>query len=150
MTISSTRIKHEILNGNLLNANKLLGRNYNLNGKVVKGLQLGRKLGFPTANINYTNQGKVIPKNGVYYTKTIINEKEYLSVTNIGIKPSVQDSNMVSIETHILDFNESIYDQSISILFIDRIRDEIKFNNLNDLIDQITNDIKKVRELECL
>ena len=150
LTISSTRIKQEILNGNLLNANKLLGRNYNLNGKVVKGLQLGRKLGFPTANINYTNQGKVIPKNGVYSTKTIINEKEYLSVTNIGIKPSVQDSNMVSIETHILDFNESIYDQSISILFIDRIRNEIKFNNLNDLIDQITNDIKKVRELECL
>jgi len=149
-TISSTRIKEEILEGNISIANKLLGRKYNINGKVVKGLQLGRKLGFPTANINYLKQGKVIPKNGVYYTKTKIKNKEYLSVTNIGIKPSVQNSEIVSIETHILNFKETIYNQTISILFIDRIRDEIKFNHLHDLMDQISYDIKKVRELDCL
>jgi len=149
-TISSTRIKEEILEGNITSANKLLGRNYNLNGKVVKGLQLGRKLGFPTANLNCLNQQKLIPKNGVYYTKTNVNKKEYLSVTNIGTKPSVQNSNLVSIETHILDFNQSIYHQTLSIKFIDRIRNEIKFNHIEDLIEQITKDIIVVRKLDCL
>jgi len=149
-TISSTRIKEEILEGNITSANKLLGRNYNLNGKVVKGLQLGRKLGFPTANLNCLNQQKLIPKNGVYYTKTNVNKKEYLSVTNIGKKPSVQNSNLVSIETHILDFDQSIYHQTLSIKFIDRIRNEIKFNHIEDLIEQITKDIIVVRKLDCL
>jgi len=149
-TISSTRIKEEILEGNITSANKLLGRNYNLNGKVVKGLQLGRKLGFPTANLNCLNQQKLIPKNGVYYTKTNVNKKEYLSVTNIGTKPSVQNSNLVSIETHILDFDQSIYHQTLSIKFIDRIRNEIKFNHIEDLIEQITKDIIVVRKLDCL
>jgi riboflavin kinase/FMN adenylyltransferase len=149
-TISSTRIKEEILEGNITSANKLLGRNYNLNGKVVKGLQLGRKLGFPTANLNCLNQQKLIPKNGVYYTKTNVNKKEYLSVTNIGTKPSVQNSNLVSIETHILDFDQSIYHQTLSIKFIDRIRNEIKFNHIEELIEQITKDIIVVRKLDCL
>ena len=149
-TISSTRIKEEILEGNIPSANKLLGRNYNLNGKVVKGLQLGRKLGFPTANLNCSNQRKLIPKNGVYYTKTIVNKKEYSSVTNIGTKPSVQNSNIESIETHILDFEQSIYDQTLSIKFIDRIRNEIKFKDIDDLIEQITKDIIWVRKLDSL
>ena len=150
ITISSTRIKEEIVNGNIINANKLLGHPYNISGKVVKGMQLGRKLGFPTANITYDNNEKILPKNGVYYTVTIIKEKKYISITNIGIKPSVQETNCISIETHILDFNQSIYGQNITIVFIDRIRNEIKFNHINDLIDQITKDVSTVRKLNSL
>ena len=150
ITISSTRIKEEIVNGYIINANKLLGHPYNISGKVVKGMQLGRKLGFPTANITYDNNEKILPKNGVYYTVTIIKEKKYISITNIGIKPSVQETNCISIETHILDFNQSIYGQNITIVFIDRIRNEIKFNHINDLIDQITKDISTVRKLNSL
>ena len=150
ITISSTRIKEEIVNGNIINANKLLGHPYNISGKVVKGMQLGRKLGFPTANITYDNNEKILPENGVYNTVTIIKEKKYNSITNIGIKPSVQESNCISIETHILDFNQSIYGQNITIVFIDRIRNEIKFNHINDLIDQITKDVSTVRKLNSL
>ena len=86
----------------------------------------------------------------MYYTVTIIKEKKYISITNIGIKPSVQESNCISIETHILDFNQSIYGQNITIVFIDRIRNEIKFNHINDLIDQITKDVSTVRKLNSL
>jgi riboflavin kinase/FMN adenylyltransferase len=150
ITISSTRIKEEIVNGNIINANKLLGHPFKISGKVVKGMQLGRKLGFPTANMAYEKNEKILPKNGVYFTLTKIKNTEYVSITNIGIKPSVQESNSISIETHILDFNQSIYGRNISIKFIDRIRDEIKFNHINDLIDQITKDVTTVRKLNSL
>jgi riboflavin kinase/FMN adenylyltransferase len=150
ITISSTRIKEEIVNGHIINANKLLGHPYIINGKVVKGMQLGRKLGFPTANLACNNNDKILPKNGVYYTLTKIKEKEYVSITNIGIKPSVQKSNSISIETYIIDFNQSIYGRNISIKFIDRIRDEIKFNNISDLINQITLDVSHVIKLNSL
>jgi len=150
ITISSTRIKEEIINGHIINANKLLGYPYKINGKVVKGMQLGRKLGFPTANLDYENNKKILPKNGVYYTLTKIKDKEYVSITNIGTKPSVQQSNSISIETHILDFNQSIYGQNISIIFNDRIRNEIKFNHISELIDQITKDVSAVRKLNSL
>ena len=150
ITISSTFIKEEIVNGHIINANKLLGHPYKISGIVVKGMQLGRKLGFPTANMAYDNTEKILPKNGVYYTITKIKDKEYVSITNIGIKPSVQESNCISIETHILDFHQSIYGQNISIIFIDRIRNEIKFNHINDLIDQITKDVSTVRKLNSL
>lgn len=150
ITISSTRIKEEILNGNIINVNKLLGHKFTISGKVVKGMQLGRKLGFPTANIAYDILENIIPKNGVYNTITKIKDIEYASITNIGNKPSVQKSNTISIETHILDFKQSIYGQSISIIFLDRIRDEIKFNQIQNLIDQITKDIEIVRDLNSL
>jgi hypothetical protein len=113
-------------------------------------LQLGRKLGFPTANLACNNNDKILPKNGVYYTLTKIKEKEYVSITNIGIKPSVQKSNSISIETYIIDFNQSIYGRNITIKFIDRIRDEIKFNNISDLINQITLDVSHVIKLNSL
>ena len=125
ITISSTRIKEEIVNGYIINANKLLGHPYD-------------------------NNEKILPKNGVYYTVPIIKEKKYISITHIGIKPSVQESNCISIETHILDFNQSIYGQNITIVFIDRIRNEIKFNHINDLIDQITKDVSTVIKLNSL
>ena len=150
ITISSTRIKEEIQNGRIVQANNLLGHKFSLSGNVVQGMKMGRKLGFPTANVAYEASEKIVPKNGVYYTITKVKDKEYVSVTNIGFKPSVQESNVVSVETHILDYNQSIYDQQITIIFIDRIRDEKKFNHLNDLIDQISKDIEIVRSLNSL
>ena len=150
ITISSTRIKEEIQNGRIVQANNLLGHKFSLSGNVVQGIKMGRKLGFPTANVAYEASEKIVPKNGVYYTITKLKDKEYVSVTNIGFKPSVQESNVVSVETHILDYNQSIYDQQITIIFIDRIRDEKKFNHLNDLIDQISKDIEIVRSLNSL
>ena len=150
ITISSTRIKEEIQNGRIVQANNLLGHKFSLSGNVVQGMKMGRKLGFPTANVAYEASEKIVPKNGVYYTITKLKDKEYVSVTNIGFKPSVQESNVVSVETHILDYNQSIYDQQITIIFIDRIRDEKKFNHLNDLIDQISKDKEIVRSLNSL
>jgi riboflavin kinase/FMN adenylyltransferase len=150
ITISSTRIKEEILNGHILQANNLLGHKFSLTGNVIHGTKMGRKLGFPTANVAYNSSEKIVPKNGVYYTLTKVKNKQYLSVTNIGIKPSVQESNAVTVETHILDYNDSIYDQKITVLFLDRIRDEKKFNHLDDLIDQIKRDIEIVRKLNSL
>jgi riboflavin kinase/FMN adenylyltransferase len=150
ITISSTKIKDEIQNGNILQANNLLGHSFSLSGKVVHGMKMGRKLGFATANVAYNPSEKILPKNGVYYTLTKVKDKQYVSITNIGIKPSVQESNAVSVETHILDFNNSIYDQQITILFLDRIRDEKKFQNLNDLVIQIKRDIEIVRKLNSL
>ena len=150
ITISSTRIKEEIQNGRIVQANNLLGHKFSLSGNVVQGMKMGRKLGFPTANVAYEASEKIVPKNGVYYTITKVKDKKYVSVTNIGFKPSVQESNVVSVETHILDYNQSIYDQQITIIFIDRIRDEKKFNHLNDLIDQISKDIEIVRSLNSL
>ena len=150
ITISSNRIKEEIQNGRIVQANNLLGHKFSLSGNVVQGIKMGRKLGFPTANVAYEASEKIVPKNGVYYTITKLKDKEYVSVTNIGFKPSVQESNVVSVETHILDYIQSIYDQQITIIFIDRIRDEKKFNHLNDLIDQISKDIEIVRSLNSL
>ena len=150
ITISSTRIKEEIQNGRIVQANNLLGHKFSLSGNVVQGMKMGRKLGFPTANVAYEASEKIVPKNGVYYTITKVKDKKYVSVTNIGFKPSVQESNVVSVETHILDYIQSIYDQQITIIFIDRIRDEKKFNHLNDLIDQISKDIEIVRSLNSL
>jgi riboflavin kinase/FMN adenylyltransferase len=150
ITISSTRIKEEILNGHILQANNLLGHKFSLTGNVIHGTKMGRQLGFPTANVAYNSSEKIVPKNGVYYTLTKVKNKQYLSVTNIGIKPSVQESNAVTVETHILDYNDSIYDQKITVLFLDRIRDEKKFNHLDDLIDQIKRDIEIVRKLNSL
>jgi riboflavin kinase/FMN adenylyltransferase len=150
ITISSTVIKEKIQNGHIAQANNFLGHKFSLSGIVIPGMKMGRKLGFPTANLAYDIADKILPKNGVYYTIAKVKGKEYPSVTNIGIKPSVQKSNIVSVETHILDYNQSIYDQQITIVFIDRIRDEKKFNHLDDLINQIKRDIEIVRSLNSL
>ena len=150
ITISSTRIKEEIQKGHIIQANNLLGHKFSLSGNVVQGMKMGRQLGFPTANIAYDASEKILPKNGVYYTLTKLNDKEYISVTNIGVKPSVHESNVMTVETHILDYNQSIYGQPITIIFIERIRDEKKFNHLNDLIDQISKDVEIARKLNRL
>ena len=144
--ISSTRIRKAILKGSLAEANEMLGHTYFLIGKVVSGKSIGNKIGFPTANIKVIHPDKVIPLNGVYFTKTSINGKNFWSMTNIGINPTFGDG-QVSIETNIFDFNDDIYDKDIKISFISRIREEIKFDSPNELVEMLKKDRKTCLEL---
>lgn len=141
--ISSTLIRKLISEGNIKEANKYLGRPYRIKGKVVHGKKRGHELGFPTANINLL-EPFVIPKTGVYHTKAIINDIEYNSLTNIGYNPTFNDEKL-TIETYILNFNEYIYDKEIDVEFINFIRDDIKFNSKEDLIEQMEVDLEYIK-----
>ncbi|MBQ8999490.1 MAG: bifunctional riboflavin kinase/FAD synthetase [Clostridium sp.] len=138
--ISSTTIRKELADGNVRKAFNMLSRPYMLSGKVIDGKKLGRTIGFPTANLEINKQ-KVIPKKGVYYTNVKINEKIFKGITSVGNNPTVNGQEL-TVETYILDFSNDIYGKEINIYFIDRIRDEIKFNNINELIEQLKRDKK--------
>lgn len=134
--ISSTRIRNLLMSGNIKIANFLLNSCFSLSGKVIHGQQLGRQLGFPTANIEYPSEIVKIPF-GVYAA----NVDGKPAVLNWGIRPSVNGTSNPVLEVHIINHNEDLYDKEIKISIIDRIRDEIKFNSLGDLIKQINKDI---------
>lgn len=142
LIVSSTKIRELILDGNLELANLMLDRSYQLSGRVIPGNKIGRTLGFPTANLelldNYT-----LPKYGVYGTKTVINDRTYLSATSVGYNPTFNNDN-IRIECHIINFKEKIYDEIIYVDFIEYLREEIKFDNLDDLKNQIDYDIKNI------
>lgn len=143
-TISSTGIRKFISEGNINKANLFLGRPFTLTGKVVRGNGLGKKFGFPTANLRLEND-IAFPAFGVYYTKCILNNKILYSVTNIGVNPTIGNDN-ASIETHIFDFSQDIYDREIEILFYHKIREEIKFSSIDELIQEVGSDIKKAKK----
>ena len=140
--ISSTYIRTKLLEGNVKKACEMLSRPYMLLGKVVDGKKLGRTIGFPTANLQVKGS-KVIPKKGVYYTNVEINEEIFKGMTSVGNNPTVNGIDL-TIETYILDFNENIYNKEIKLYFIDKIRDEIKFNNIDELVNQLKKDKKYV------
>ena len=137
--VSSTKIRNAILDGNILLANNYLGYNYFFSGNVVKGKQLGRTIGFPTANIEIKEDYKLIPKNGVYIVKSSYKEKVIYGMMNIGTRPTV-DGKDQTIEVNFFNFNEDIYDEKITIELLDFIRDEQKFENLDGLKKQLYND----------
>lgn len=139
--ISSSLIKKEIENGEIEIANNDLGRLYSIDGIVVHGLKNGRTIGYPTANIK-PNYNYVMPKNGVYITKIKVKANVYESFTNIGIHPTISKLNKEIIETHIFNFDEFIYDEYVEVYFIKRIRDEVKFESINDLKEQLDKDKK--------
>ena len=142
--ISSTLIKSTINEGKLDLANQYLGYSYKLKGKVVHGNRMGHKIGFPTANIN-VDINLVIPKFGVYEVLVIKEDKKYKGVMNVGNRPTVSNNLILSYEVHILDFDEDIYDSLLEVEFISFIRDEIKFDNINQLKNQISIDIKSIK-----
>ncbi|WP_298126349.1 bifunctional riboflavin kinase/FAD synthetase [uncultured Clostridium sp.] len=142
--ISSTSIRKELLDGNVKKAFNMLSRPYMLSGKVIDGKKLGRTIGFPTANLEI-NKEKVIPKKGVYYTNVKIDEKTFKGITSVGNNPTVNGQEL-TLETYILNFNEDIYGKEIKVYFIDRIRDEIKFNNMNEVVAQLKKDKKFAEE----
>jgi riboflavin kinase/FMN adenylyltransferase len=117
----------------------LLGYDFYLSGKVVSGKQLGKKIGVPTANINLKN--RILPLSGVFIAKVIIDENEFGGVVNIGLKPTIKDNLKSSVEMHIFDFNDNIYGKTIKIIPKEKLRDEQKFNSIDDLVLQIKKDI---------
>jgi riboflavin kinase/FMN adenylyltransferase len=136
--VSSSVIREALLKGKIEEANKLLGYNYSITGKVVAGKQIGRSLGFPTANIQPGDPHKLIPANGVYAVEVQISDITYSGMLNIGYNPTVNlNPRERSIEVHILDFEEDIYRQQITVIFRSRLRDEKKFDNLKQLTEQM-------------
>lgn len=143
--VSSTAIRQLLNQGDILGASKLLGRNYIMhNMTVTNGHQRGRKLGFPTANLDVSS-GFVIPGNGVYIVRVLYNSRSYQGVANIGSNPTFGDLNR-HIEVHILDFDENIYDKKIDLIFCDRLREEIRFDGSEILIKQIKADVASARK----
>lgn len=137
--VSSTKIRNAILEGNITLANNYLGYNYFFSGIVVKGKQLGRTIGFPTANIKINEDYKLIPKNGVYIVKSNYDKKTIFGLMNIGTRPTVDGTNQ-TIEVFFLDFDKTIYNETLTIEIIEFMRDEQKFDSLNDLKNQINED----------
>ncbi len=142
--VSSTKIRKYLDNGNIKQANKFLGRKYELLGTVVEGLKMGSKLGFPTANIKLDHD-LYLPKYGVYGITCIIDNNPYEGILNIGVTPTVSDNNKIKIETHIFDFDKNIYGENLVIQINQFIRDEIKFSSPEELVKQINIDISKVK-----
>jgi riboflavin kinase/FMN adenylyltransferase len=136
--VSSSKIRHLIAEGNVIKANELLGRPHATIGKVIKGKQLGRTIGFPTVNLDYDKK-YILPKGGVYYTVVEYYNKTYKAITNIGYNPTVEGGKL-SVETYILDFDKQIYGEKIKINYINRIRDEVKFNTIDKLKQQLIKD----------
>lgn len=137
--VSSTKIRNAILEGNSTLAKAYLGYNYFFSGTVVKGKQLGRTIGFPTANIHMEEDYKLIPKNGVYVVKGTCNEESLFGMMNIGTRPTVAGKNQ-TIEVHFFDFDKDIYNQYITLEIVEFIRDEHKFESLDALKNQIQKD----------
>lgn len=137
--VSSSIIRNVISEeGDMKKARKMLTRPFMVGGNIIRGKQLGRKLGFPTVNLNYDKRF-ILPRGGVYYTIVYYKNKPYKGITNVGYNPTVED-NRLSVETNILNFHENIYNQYVNIFFIDRIRDEKKFDSLDELADQLRKD----------
>ena len=134
--ISSSRIREEIQMGHIIKANQLMGRNYFIYGEVVYGRQIGRKIDFPTINI-IPSKKKLIPANGVYITAVLLDGKQYNGITNVGVKPTFDDDNTLSIETHILNFEANVYGKEVKIVFLKEMRKEIKFDSAEALKAQL-------------
>ena len=138
--VSSTVIRNCIAKGEVDQCLMLMGRYYSTRGMVVMGNRLGRTIGFPTSNITIDEE-MVTPSNGVYITYCSYNSIRYPSVTNVGVKPTIDDSNGVkNMETHIFDFNKDIYGKQIRVEFLEKIREEKRFENMDELAAQIKKD----------
>ncbi len=143
--ISSTRIRKEIAEGNMEEANNLLGYSYFLTGPVLHGNEIGRTIGIPTAN-QRPEEFKLLPPKGVYKTMVNVAGKRYQGITNIGINPTVESGMQVKAETHILDYNADIYNEIVQVEFYDFIRPERTFESVEELKAQIEKDIEACRE----
>ena len=143
VTISSTKIRNAILEGDCKKANAYLSANFSITGKVVQGNKIGSSIGYPTANIEIENQWKILPKNGVYAVKILLKNQQYFGMLNLGNRPSISDDSF-AIEVHLFDFNATIYNEELKIEFIQRIRDEQQFSDLEKLKSQL-----KIDAINC-
>ena len=145
--VSSTKIRNALLSGDIQTANLFLTYIYNFEGKVIKGNQIGRRLGFPTANIQPSDPLKLIPAMGIYAVHVAIGHEIRGGMMSIGKRPTVEDTEQITIEVHVFDWSEDLYDQSIRIYIVEKMRDEEKYNSLDDLKQQLILDEKQAREL---
>lgn len=146
--VSSTRIREFLMMGDLDIANNYLGYEYFISGNVVEGNQIGRKMGFPTANIKIPEPYKQVPKDGVYAVRVKLNGDSYFGMLNIGSRPTIETQPKIkNIEVHILGFNQKIYNQTITVSFVKRIRDEKRFNGIEELTKQLSLDKIEISEI---
>jgi len=139
--VSSTSIRNLLREGNVVKAGKFLGYNFYIEGQVKEGEKRGRQIGFPTANLD--TDWDILPKVGVYATLAHVGDRKLHSITNVGYQPTFGDNELL-IETHIFNFNEDIYKKRIKIEFVDRVRDEQKFDGPEALVEQIKKDVERV------
>jgi riboflavin kinase/FMN adenylyltransferase len=138
--ISSSEIRNALKRGDIECANRLLTYNYSIEGLVIEGFKIGRTIGFPTANVMLFDKEKIVPSVGVYAVRVKWDDKWYKGMMNIGHRPTLENGQNISLEVHIIDFNEDIYDQTLEIDFISKIRDEQKFNGIKELKEQLEKD----------
>lgn len=146
VSVSSTKIRTALLTGDIKNATNYLGRHYSITGKVVSGARLGRELGYPTANIQIQESYKLIPTDGAYAVRVVIDDQIFKGMMNIGVRPTVDGSER-KIEAHIFDFQQDIYGAEITVLFVEMIREETKFSDINGLRDQLSLDKQKAQAI---
>lgn len=146
IAVSSTKIRNALINGDIKTANAFLGYEYSIMGKVVKGNEIGRKIGFPTANIQIEDKYKLIAAQGVYACKVEWKGQIFKGMGNIGTRPTLEQHKLTT-EVHIFNFDKEIYNDNITIFFLDRVRDEIKFSDLNALRNRLLKDKQIVTEI---
>jgi len=138
--VSSTKIRKALIAGDIVKANKMLGRFYFFEGVVVPGDKRGRELGFPTANLLIENEDKLLPATGIYAAECIVEEEKYNALLNIGIRPTFHEAGEIIPEVYIIDFNKQIYNQTVRVNVVDRIRGEEKFSSAEELVKQMKKD----------
>ena len=143
--VSSTKLRYYLSTGEIDKANNLLGRDFSLSGNVIQGKQLGRELGFPTANL-LLDEDVFLPTFGVYYGVIEVDTKKFNCIINIGLNPTVDTEDSVKIEAHILDFGDDIYQKDIKLFLKNFIRNEKKFSNIDELKNQIMKDIDSAKK----
>lgn len=144
VAVSSTKIRKAIEAGDIEKANTFLGSSFSLSGKIIKGKSLGRKLGFPTANLEIKEDYKIIPKNGVYIVQTQLNNAKVYGIMNIGTNPTVGGEEQ-TIETYFLDIDQDLYGLQLNIQLLKRIRDEKKFDEVEHLVEAMHKDLEVTR-----
>jgi len=144
--VSSSAIRNLVREGEISEANRFFGYDYYIEGVVVEGERRGRKLGFPTVNLD--TEWEILPKPGVYATYVGLPDGFHESITNIGIRPTFEESKL-TVETHIFDFNDDLYGKKVRVNFVERLRDEKRFASVDELVAQIEHDVAAVREILC-
>jgi len=144
--VSSTGVRQAVADGKVGDVSELLGRFMYVDGNVLEGKRLGRKLGFPTLNVEWANE--LIPKRGVYITATHVPSfnRTFPSVTNLGFRPTVYENSIATMESHLLDFMGDVYRERVRLFFLERVRDEQHFNSTTQLMTQINRDVQKTRD----
>ncbi len=142
--VSSSAIRNLLKNGDIKKAAKFLGYDFYIEGRVTEGEKRGRRIGFPTVNLD--TDWDILPKVGVYATRAYVNNDKFDSITNVGYRPTFGENKLL-IETHIFDFNSDVYGKRVKIEFVDRIRDEERFENVDALVAQIKRDVEKVKRV---